>query len=73
MWAVRLLWICLLGACAFQGAPALAQRTALSTNETLYPRLVRLSRSSAGKGRLVASVTSFPSGHGEEQIFASER
>ena len=72
MRVIRLLWLCLLGALALQGSPALAQRTALSASETLYPRLVRLSHSSAGKGRIVASVTSFPSGHGEEQIFASD-
>ncbi len=72
MWVRRLVWLFLLSMCAFQGSEALAQRTALSANETLYPRLVRLSHSSAGKGRIVASVTSFPSGHGEEQIFASD-
>ena len=53
-------------------SPATAQRTELSANETLYPRLVRLSHDAAASGRVVASVTSFPSGKGEEQIFASD-
>ncbi|MGN6818326.1 MAG: sialidase family protein [Sphingomonas sp.] len=63
-----LFWM-LLAVCA---VPAAAQRTELSSNETLYPRLVRLSHGTTGNGRIVASVTSFPSGKGEEQIFASD-
>lgn len=52
---------------------ALAQRKPLSEGEGLYPRVVRISHdpTSSLNGRIVASVTSFPGGKGEEQIFAS--
>lgn len=55
-------------------APAMAQRTAITTGEGLYPRLVRISNNPtpANNGRMIASVTSFPGGVGEEQIYASD-
>ena len=64
-WAVLLV----MGLCS----PAAAQRAALSTTEALYPRVVRVSHdpTPSANGTLVASVTSFPGGKGEEQIFSS--
>lgn len=55
-------------------APALAQRTAVTTAEGLYPRIVRISNNAtpASNGRLVASVTAFPGGAPEAQIYASD-
>ena len=69
----RLLWIAALLTVGW-GAPALAQRTALTTAEGLYPRVVRLSNSAtpANNGRIVASVVAFPGGNGEAQIFGSD-
>lgn len=66
--------------CAFMffgvgwSSPAFAQRTAITTGEGLYPRLIRLSHSATptNNGRMVASVTSFPGGVGEQQIYASD-
>lgn len=54
-------------------SPASAQRTALSASESLYPRVVRIGHDPTRSlnGTLVASVTSFPNGKGEEQIFSS--
>lgn len=53
--------------------PAAAQRTPLSAIEGLYPRVVRISHDPTPSlnGTVVASVTSFPGGKGEEQIFSS--
>lgn len=54
-------------------SPASAQRTAISASESLYPRVVRIGHDPtlSLNGTLVASVTSFPNGKGEEQIFSS--
>jgi hypothetical protein len=52
---------------------AVAQRTALSASEGLYPRVVRIAHDPTPSlnGTIVASVTSFPGGRGEQQIFSS--
>lgn len=54
-------------------ASAVAQRVALGNAEGLYPRVVRIGHdpTPSANGTVVASVTSFPNGKGEEQIFAS--
>lgn len=66
--------LCWAAALAFGVAtPVAAQRTPLSASEGLYPRVVRISHdpTSSMNGTVVASVTSFPGGKGEEQIFSS--
>ncbi len=53
---------------------AIAQaRTALSAHEALYPRVVRLTHNAltSNNGILVSSVTAFPGGSGQEDIFQS--
>lgn len=64
--------VLLLALFAVPGA-ALAQRTQLSASEGLYPRVVRIAHDPTPSlnGTVVASVTSFPGGKGEEQIFSS--
>jgi len=69
----RLLWMLALLAMGWS-TPSLAQRTAVTSGQGLYPRLVRLSNNPtpANNGRIVVSATSFPGGVGEEQIYASD-
>lgn len=67
--------VCLLVLVASASWPvsAVAQRKALSEAEGLYPRVVRISHdpTPSANGNVVASVTSFPGGKGEQQIFSS--
>ena len=66
-WCVGVLWLSSLGAATAQ------TRTPLSSGEALYPRVLRVAHNAvaANNGVLVASVTTFPGGTGEEQIFQS--
>lgn len=67
-------YLSVLLAAVLLATPAAAQRVALSNTEGLYPRVVRITHdpTPTSNGRVVASVTSFPGGKGEEQIFASD-
>jgi hypothetical protein len=62
----------LISTCAI--SPSLAQtKTALSPSAALYARTVRLEHNAdeSKNGSIVASVTAFPNGAGEEDIYAS--
>ena len=66
-WCLGVLWLSSLGAATAQ------TRTPLSSGEALYPRVLRVAHNAvaANNGVFVASVTTFPSGSGEEHIFQS--
>ena len=67
--ALRLL--CAAAACLLTLLPAHAQsRTALSNQTALYGRLVRLEHGGSN-GRILASVTAFPGGNNEIDIYSS--
>lgn len=74
-WVTASWWLvcCTLVAGLGSTPPVSAQRVQLGSGEALYPRVVRISHdpAAAANGTLVASVTSFPNGKGEEQIFSS--
>jgi hypothetical protein len=65
------LLVLLLGsACAMNAQPG----TALSSNAAMYARVVRLSHNAnaSNNGQIIASVTAFPNGNAEEDIYASK-
>jgi hypothetical protein len=64
------IFIALIGHCTFSFGQS---RTALSSSTALYARVFRLSHNTdaSKNGKIVASVTAFPNGTGEEDVYAS--